>query len=606
MTQVLALLQATLQRAVAFHQGGEWARAQALYERILAAQPRHFDALHLLGVIAIQAGNPQKAAELIGRALEIDPGNAAAHCNRGSALQALRQFDAALASYGRAIAIDPDYADPHYNRGNLLKDLGKFGDALAGYDRAIAINAQFAGAHANRGAVLQELGRLEAALASYERAIAINVDYAEAYYNRGNVLYKLHRPEAALASYDRAIALNAGHAEAHSNRAVALHEIGQFSAALAACNRAIELKPGYAEAYSNRGAVLHDLRQMEAAVASYDRAIAIDAGFAQAYVNRSMSSLLMGDFERGWPDYEWRWKNAQGSSIRERRSFQQPLWLGRESIHGKTILLHSEQGLGDTIQFCRYAKSVANLGAAVILEVQTPLKSLLSSLEGIAHVAAPGDELPPFDFHCPMMSLPLALQTTLSTIPAHIPYLESSVSKRLEWKRRLGERAGFRVGLVWSGGRRPRQPERWFIDDRRNIPLALLAPLRHPDIELHSLQKGGEAEAELADLAARNWDGPRIRDHAGQLQDFSDTAALIENLDLVISVDTSTAHLTGALGKPVWILNRFDTCWRWLLDRTDSPWYPTATLYRQECAGDWEGVVRRVAEDLARRADGAS
>jgi hypothetical protein len=320
-----------------------------------------------------------------------------------------------------------------------------------------------------------------------------------------------------------------------------------------------------------------------------------------AYFNRAMASLMVGDYQNGWQDYEWRWQGDNGPIIKDVRYLAQPCWLGRESIAGKAILLHSEQGMGDTIQFCRYAKWVADCGAKVILEVQAPLQGLLAGVEGVFQVVAQGDARPAFDYYCPLMSLPLAFKTTLATLPARTPYIKIDAQKALYWKERLGEKSKLRVGLVWSGGFRAHQPELWAINDRRNVPLAMFAALKHPDIEFYSLQKGQPAESELADLVAGNWDGPHLTDFTVELRDFSDAAALLEQLDLLISVDTSAAHLAGAMGKPVWILNRFDSCWRWLLDRTDSPWYPTARLYRQESAGDWDGVIRRVRSDLHAR-----
>jgi hypothetical protein len=305
--------------------------------------------------------------------------------------------------------------------------------------------------------------------------------------------------------------------------------------------------------------------------------------------------LQLGRFEHGWRQYEWRKKGDKPIAA---RNFPQRPWLGEEDIAGKTLFLWYEQGFGDTIQFCRYAKLAEARGAKVVMAVQRPLRALLKeSFPTIQFIDQ--DEVPTdFGYHCPLMSLPLAFGTTLATIPANIPYLEADAEKSLFWREKLGAKNKPRVGLVWSGGFRPNQPELWAVNRRRNIPLAKLAMLKNPDIEFYSLQKGEAAEAELADAMRNHCDGPRIIDVTGLLDDFSDTAALTENLDLVISVDTSTAHLAGALGKPVWILNRVDTCWRWLLDRTDSPWYPTARLYRQEKAGDWDAVVQRVKTDL--------
>jgi len=298
---------------------------------------------------------------------------------------------------------------------------------------------------------------------------------------------------------------------------------------------------------------------------------------------------------------EWRWQDSDGVG-RNRRDFAQPLWHGRESLAGRTIVLHAEQGLGDTLQFCRYASLVADLGARVILEAPAVLVSLLASLSGVAQIVARGDPLPAADFHCPLLTLPLAFNTTLENIPADVPYLRADPARIRHWRERLGERRQLRVGLAWSGGFRPNQPDLWSVNRRRNVPLAELAPLRHAQIEFVSLQKGEPAASELRDLLARNWRGPRLVDFTDELEDFADTAALVENLDLVISVDTSVAHLAGALGKSVWVMNRFDSCWRWLIDRSDSPWYPTLRLYRQANPGDWRAVVRNVASDLGQLA----
>jgi tetratricopeptide (TPR) repeat protein len=555
-----------LRQAVALHRQGHLARAQILYEEILETTQDQADALHLLGVIASQTMNQTKAVELISKAIQIDPCNAVAYSNRGIALQKLERWDAALFDYDHAIALQPDLSLAYCNRGNVLKELRQWDAALASYDRAIEINPGFAEAHSNRGAALQMLNRCVAALASLDRALEINPDYPDAHCNRGNVLKELGQSEAALASYDRAIALRADHADA----------------------------------YCNRGLLLQQLNRLDAALDSFDRAITIRPDYARAYVNRSMARLLTGDFENGWADYEWRRRLPDAEFVRAKRDYAQPRWTGAESLRGKAVLLHAEQGLGDTLQFCRYAQSVAELGAVVILEVPASLKSLLTTLRGVAHVFATGDALPAFDFHCSLMSLPRALRATASSIPARIPYLGSDPKKLRFWREKIGAPARRRVGLVWSGGFRPDQPELWSVHNRRNIPLAKLASLQHPDIEFFSVQKGQPAESELDALVAQRWDGPPITNLTHLLHDFSDTAALIEQLDLLITVDTATAHLAGALGKPVWILNRHDTCWRWLLDRSDSPWYPTATLYRQERPGDWDGVVDRVRRDLAR------
>jgi tetratricopeptide (TPR) repeat protein len=526
-------------------------------------------ALHSQGLIEGRKGNWVRAAELLGQAVAANPNDVAALCDRGVALKQLQQWDAALASYEGAIARDPMHPEAHSNRGNVLRELKRWDAALASYDRALALRPTYAEAWYNRGVLLQDLHRLHDAVASYDRAIAVRPEYARAHCNRGVALENLHQFEAALSSYDRAIALDAGYTQAHANR----------------------------------GNVLRALNQLEASIAGCDAAIARDPGHALAYLNRGLARLLAGDLERGWPDFEWRWRVPGSPLMKDTRVLAQPLWLGQQSLAGRSILLHAEQGLGDTIQFCRYVEKVAALGAQVILEVPPPLERLLTGLAGVDRLILRGGALPDFDYHSPLMSLPLAFKTTLADIPAAVPYIHADPQKSRDWRQRLGEPRGLRVGLVWSGGFRPEQPEVWPVNDRRNIALAALAPLQNPRIEFFSLQKGRPAEAELASLITQNWPGPVLRDFTAELDDFSDTAALMMNMDLIISVDTSSAHLAGALGRPVWILNRFDTCWRWLLDRSDSPWYPTARLYRQRTAGDWEEVVQRVAADLVELAD---
>lgn len=560
-----AAITSKLQEAVSWHNQGQLQRAQRIYEEILRVEPRHFDALHLLGVIAAASADPARALDLIGRAIQLNPGSPTAHNNRGAALLDLGLWEAALVSFDRAIALEGNYAQAHYNRGNALK----------------------------------ELGRWEEALASFDTAIALRPNDAQAHYHRANVLCAKRQWEAALSGFDRAIALEPDFAEAHSNRAFVLHELRRPDESLASCNRAIALKRDYVEGYCNRGSLLLAQRRVAEALSSYDRALEIDPDHAAGHVNRGLALLLAGDYERGWTENEWRWKDRSSWVILEKRNFWQPQWLGGISPAGKTILLQSEQGYGDTIQFCRYAALVANLGARVVLEVPRALAPLLESLNGVARVVEQGEPLPHFDMFCPLLSLPLALRTTLSSVPAQVPYLAVAEDRRRLWQDKLGVRRRPRIGLVWSGGFRPARPELWSVNERRNIPLAKFAAFKNLGADFYSLQKGEPAESEFAELMASGWDGPDIANFDGEVGDFADSAALIEQLDLVISVDTAAAHLAGALAKPVWILNRFDACWRWLLNRDDSPWYPTARLYRQSEPGDWDSVMRTVASDLA-------
>jgi tetratricopeptide (TPR) repeat protein/ADP-heptose:LPS heptosyltransferase len=577
----------TLRLALALHQRGQLAQAQTKYQEILELQPEHFDALNMLGVIALQTGKHDKALQLLGRAIELDPGNAAVHFNRGAVLQALNKPDEALTSYDRAVAIKPDYAEGHCNRGLALAELKRWDDALVSCDRALAIHAEFAQAHYNRGVVLKELGRWDEALTSYERAIALEPGFAEGYCNRGLVLAQLDRWEAALASYDQAIAIKPQFADAHFNRGLVLSKLERADAALASFDRAIALQPEFAEAWYNRGLVLAHVKQVNAALASYDRAIAIMPGYVEAHQNRSWMQLLSGDLARGWIGYEWRWKEANGADIKHKRTFRRPLWLGDGAIVGKTVLLHAEQGLGDTIQFCRYAKCVAELGASVILEVPSPLAPLLEHLEGVSTLIRQGNALPDFDVQCPLLSLPLALETTLDSIPSPQGYLSAAPAKVAQWRGMLGEQRAPRVGLAWSGSAVHKN------DHNRSI--SFLEMVRHlpAEFEYVSLQKDLR-ETDRQALAAN----PNVVNFSDALSDFSDTAALCACMDVVVSVDSSVAHLSGALGKSAWILLPHHPDWRWLMEREDSPWYASVRLYRQTGIGDWDGVLRRVRADL--------
>jgi len=520
------------QQALALLESGRIVQAQAAFEEILRKQPRHADALHLLGLIAARSNDPKKAAVLIGKSVQIDPSNPVAYLNRGAVLQELEQWEEALASYEQALALHPAFAAVYFNRGNAL----------------------------------QSLQRLDEALASYNQAIAIQPDYHDAWLNRGNLLVRLKQWDAALASYNRAIVVRADSAVAHANR----------------------------------GNVLKELNRLDEARASYDRAVAIQPDYPEAQTNRAVVSLLAGEFERGWADFEWRWKVKHTANDRQKyRAFRQPLWLGQESLAGKTILLHSEQGLGDTLQFCRYVPLVADLGAKVILEVQKPLWGVLAGLEGVSQWVGQGVDqgvrrevrkesaAPETDYHCPLLSLPLAFKTRLDTIPPPARYLRGAADKVAHWQAKLGAASTPRIGLAWSGG--THRPE-----DYRRVPLADLIRHLPQGFQYVSLQKE-LPESERQTLRSN----PTVLDFADDLN-FDNTAALCECLDLVISIDTSVAHLSGALGQRTWILLAFNPDWRWLLGRTDSPWYPSATLYRQESIGDWNGVLSRVAADLQR------
>ena len=428
---------------------------------------------------------------------------------------------------------------------------------------------------------------LQQALQLYGRAIAADPSQAEVYYKRANVLKDLGQFEAAIADYNQAIERKPDYAFAYCNRGVVEHRQKLMDAARNSFDRAIELDPDDAFPHYNRALLMQDCHRWDEAIASYDRAIATNPQFADAQFNRAMALLTVGDFARGWPAWEWRWKVAQRLGIGKQRNYQQPLWLGEEPIKGQRLLIHSEQGLGDTLQFCRYASLCASQGAAVILEVQPPLIDLLGGLEGVTQLLPMGEPAPPFDYHCPIMSLPLAFHTMGDTIPAAARYLYSDQARVAQWQKMLGERRGPRIGLAWSGN--PRN----YIDQRRSVRLAELIPHLPPEYQYFQLQTQVRSEDEAALDSSEH-----IFSFDDELLDFASTAALCDCMDLVISVDTSIAHLSAALGRRTWVPLAQTPDWRWLRDRDDSPWYPSMKLYRQQQAADWEPVLRRVAADL--------
>jgi tetratricopeptide (TPR) repeat protein len=509
----------------------------------------------------------------------------------------LGRWDEAESLMRRALAIRPEASQTHCNRGNVLRRLGRLDESLLSYERALALKPAHAEAYNNRGNTLRALGRTEEALRSYEAAITLRPHYAEAHHNRGLLLRELWRLPEALSALDRAIELVPVYADAHNERGLALRELDRLEEALASFERALAIDPRHLAALINQGLTLQNLNRPVEAVRSFDAAIAVRPNYATALHNRAYANLLAGNLAAGWHDYEWRWLD-EGSPLARLDRNLGPRWTGAEALRGQRILISAEQGLGDTLQFCRYIPLLAERGARVILEAQPPLRRLLSSLKGVETLVDLSTPVPEFDYHCPLLSLPLAFGTDFSNVPADVPYLRAPSERHELWRERLGGSAGLRVGLVWAGGLRPAQPELAAVNRRRNVPLETLARLGHPRIRFFSLQKGQPAESEAAIAARGGWAGFALTDLGPELLDFTDTAAVLETLDLLISVDTAAAHLAGALGRPAWILNRFDTCWRWMLDRSDSPWYPSVRLYRQTAPGHWLPVIERVRADL--------
>lgn len=622
-------LKCLLQIGVDAHNAGAFDDAAAFYRTVLRLAPNSYDALRLLGYVYSSLGcraesislhreavkirdeDPElllflahslygiEAAEEIisycDRAIQIKWDYVEAYFTRGAALEILNRDQDALENYGRAVAINPLYAEAHSNRGSILGRLNRNDEALASYRRAIEVKPTSAELHYNHGALLSKLRRHEEALVCYDRAIAIKPDFAEPHCNRGLALSELNRPAEAIESYDQAIALKPDFAEMYYNRGAALCRLNRQVEAVASCDSAIALRPDYPEGHTNRGLALSYLNRHVEALASYDRAIATRSDFAEALWNKSLSLLATGDYAAGWKLYEWRKKQKKPLALPD-MPFPEDIEL--EKMSGRKVLIHCEQGLGDELQFCRYIPLLCGIASAVVFVVSQPLHRLLTQALPGAEICL-RDQVPvDFDVHCPLMSLPLAFGTTLQNIPALTPYLFSDTKQSQIAAMRLGKKTRPRVGLVWNGGVDHEQPGVAEIRQRRNMDFSVIAGLNLDDVDFYSLQKGEPAESALKDDLARFWHGTNFYNLASSLNDFADTAALIDNLDLVISVDTSTAHLAAAMGKPVWILNRFDACWRWLLDRADSPWYPSVRLFRQRKPGDWEPMIAEVRVEI--------
>lgn len=582
-------------QAVALYQAGRRQEAEFICSETVRHEPSNFEALHMLGALQSQRGDWPHALTHFARAAQLDDQNAFVHNNLGLALLALgRPLDASN-HFRRATALLPSFAEAHCNLGSVLDELGRDDEALECTQTAIGLQPRLARAHSNRGSLLQKRRRLDEALRSYDQAIGLAPDYATAHAKRGALLMEMGRSSEALASFSRALGADSNDPLAYVNRSALYETLARFEDSLADAERATALRPDSAIAHNARGTALVRLGRHVEALESFRRAMQLDARLAEARSNAGFCLLRLGQLREGWKLHEWRKRLPRPVAFRALPARE---WTADEPLQGQTLLLYAEQGLGDTIHFSRYATLAARAGARVLLEVPAALKELLSSVEGVEQVLALGEPLPAFDRFCALLSLPLAFDTTLDDIPRRTPYLRCEASRVQQWRERLGVRRGLRVGLVWAGGARPEQPDLSATYARRNVPLALLACLKHPEIEFYSVQKGTAAEQELAAARGSGWDGPEIQDLAPLLHDFSDTAAVIENLDLLISVDTSTAHLAGALGKAVWIPLCFDGCWRWLHGRDDSPWYPTAKLYRQPSPGDWDAAMQAVRRDL--------
>jgi tetratricopeptide (TPR) repeat protein len=546
----------SLNEGLALHRQGRLREAEKVYARVLKAVPDNFDALNLLGAVKAQLGGMGEAHRLFSAAVKVNPRAPQAWANLGRSLHALKREREALDCFDKAFALAPDDVEILANRANALLSLGRHQDALDAFRQVLARVPQHAEARLNSGIAHAALGALD----------------------------------DAVAEFDRALSIAPAHPIAHFNRGIALFDLGRYAEAVAAHDGALKAAPQHAGAWVNRGRALAALNRLDDALASYGKATALRQDDADAHFMESMALLARGEYRRGFEKYEWRW---QRSGMPPQRPRGRPLWRGEIPLQRKTVLLHAEQGLGDTIQFARYVPQLAAAGAKVVLEVQAELTALLSRLDGAAAVIARGEAPPPFDLHCPLGSLPLAFKTEPDTVPAPIPYLAADAAHLAKWSEKIGALDRPRIAFAWSGN-----PNH--INDRnRSIPFARLAPLFPPagrvGARFISIQRDVRSE-EAAALAAET----RVLHVGGELETFADTAAVIALADLVIAVDTAVVHLSGAMGRPVWVLLPFAPDWRWTIAGETTPWYPTARLFRQPALGDWEAVIARVGDELTR------
>jgi tetratricopeptide (TPR) repeat protein len=612
--------EAIVEQALALQRRGALAEAAKLYAQVLEHEPQNVDVLCYLAMIHCQQGRLGQGIDLLHKAIAHAPARASAHNLLGMAQHRVGRLDAALASFDAAVSGQPDLADAHGNRANVLADLGRHADAVGSFDRALALNLNAGEDWCGRGNALHALGRLQEALESHDRAVALQPGQPIAHFNRGNTLIALGRAADALAAWDRALLLAPNLAEAFAQRGLALQMLGRLDEARESLRRAVALKPDFADAHSNLGSVLTTLGDPADAMGSLDRAIALAPDHAAARVNRgnlllelgrlaearrdleaalslqpendnaafslSQVQLLQGDWGAGWPNYERR-SNPNRPAY---TPLPYPRWSG-EALTDERLVVLIEQGFGDAIQFCRFVPLLAARGIAVTIMADPVLAPLLAGVPGVERIVRSADGLArdsrPLRW-VPVMSLPMIMRLTPDTIPPAVPYLSLPSDRIARWGAQLGDRA-FKIGIAWQG-----KPDYW-LDRGRSVPLACFAPLANiPGIRLISLQKNPGAEQIAAASFADRIEQPTSATDLGS-DALLDSAAIISRLDLIVSSDTMVPHLAGALGRPVFVALRRVPDWRWLLEREDSPFYPTMRLFRQRTGGDWMDVFARIA-----------
>ncbi len=548
--------------------------------------------LFALGVQHHQAGNIAYAEQIYRQVIEADPGHVDAYSKLGNVFFLQGRFDTAVNCYQRVLLLKPDNAQACYNLGLAQQRQGKGEDAVASYRQAVKIQPGLCVAWNNLGIALKSIGKLDEAIECYRHVLRLKPDYGEVHANLGNALAEQKHLAEALKSYRQALRWRPNDPDTFYNMGIALGLEGQFEEARAALQRAVQLQPNHVESYYNLGILYQERGKMDEALTCYDQALQRDPGHGASHLNRALIWLLRGDWQRGWAEYEWRWTQPGF----QRHPCPQPQWNG-SSLAGKTILLYAEQGLGDTLNFVRYVPVVKKLAGKVILESQPALMQLMAKIPGVDQLIVRGTDLPPFHVHAPLLSLPGVFRTTPDKVLADVPYLHAEPALVEHWRKELSQLEGEgeggrrrRIGIAWQGN--PTHP----LNHYRSIPLVKFARVAAiPGVQLISLQKGpGNAQLHelngqfsVLDLESRLGD---------ESQSFMNLAAVMKNLDLVISCDTAIAHLAGGLGVPVWVALPLVPDWRWLLQREDSPWYPTMRLFRQTKQNDWDDVFDRMVQ----------
>ena len=583
---MIEAVQNLLTRAISLHQSGQLDSAEELYRAVLALHPRDPNGLHLLGVIAAQKGEYIRAVDLLSAAIKVDKKQAPFHSNLGISLHALGRLSEALSSFDKALKISPSFPDALANRGSLLRDMGRLDDALRDLNLALRLNSQHPEALNNRGNVLRDLKRYDEALASFDTALAIRPSYLEALNNRGAMFVEMKDYRRAAAELRTVTSLYPNSADAHSNLGTALLFLGDIDGAIDACGKSVQLNPRKSQFLLNYGNAFKQRGRFAEALKAFSLALELTPDFSDAALNKGIIHLLQGDFEKGWPLYEMR-KSQPGYEETFKRKFSQPLWRGEE-LTSKRILVQTEQGYGDVIHFCRYAENLKNSSASVILESPKELIPVLSTLSDVDHLVEPGQMLTEADYYIPLLSLPYIVGTTRHTIPGRTPYLFSSPDRVARWRARLGTDSHKRkkIGLVFSGNPNHKS------DRYRSIAANEFQSILSLDADFICLQDRIR-DSDKAFLATSS-----VLNLENEIRDFGDTAALCDLCDLVISVDTSVAHLAAALGRPTWILLHHDPDWRWMTSSPTSPWYPSVRLWRREFEGGWQPVMISVTESI--------